>query len=283
MKAKWLGAVGVAVLMAAGFVAYRTLSRPQLTVASSQGTPRVALGSVDHSAFDALLQKYVDRQGMVAYARWKASETDTKALDDYLAQLAAVDLDQPASRPAEFAYWMNAYNALTIKGVLGVYPTGSIRDHASPVKFDPRLKQNLWFDLYLQAGDRKVNLTDIEHKILRPMGDPRVHFGLVCASRGCPPLRQRAFTPENVDAELDANARRFFQREDNFQAYEDTRTVHVTELLKWYAEDFGKTPVEGVRRLRKFFPDSEPLDWMEKDPVKIEYLTYDWSLNDQGS
>jgi hypothetical protein len=283
MNAKWPWALLLVVLIVAGFFAWRTFSRPQTTVGGDRAVAGIALDSIDHSAFDALLQKYVDRQGMVAYARWNADAGDVKALDDYLAHLASADPDQPASQPAQLAYWINAYNALTLKGMLGVYPTSSIRNHASPLKYDPRLKENLWFDLYLQAGSRKVNLTDIEHKILRPLGDPRIHFGLVCASRGCPPLRQRAYTPENVDAELDANARRFFSREENFQAYEDTHTVHVSELLKWFAEDFGKTPVDGVRSLRRFYPEPDTLTWMDKDPIQIVYLTYEWDLNDEGT
>lgn len=283
MNVRWLLALLLAGLIGSGLAAWRTLTRTQVTVGGNGTAARIALGDVDHSAFDALLQKYVDRQGLVAYARWKAEAADVQALDDYLAHLASADPEQAASRPAQLAYWINAYNALTLKGILGVYPTSSIRNHASPVKYDPRLKQNLWFDLYLQAGSRKVNLTEIEHQILRPMGDPRIHFGLVCASRGCPPLRQNAYTPANVEAELDANARRFFGREENFQAYEDTRTIHVSELLKWFAEDFGKTPADGVRSLRRFYPEPDTLTWIDREPLKIEYLTYEWDLNDQGN
>lgn len=269
----------LAVLLGAGLFAWRTLSRTRTTIGSDAST-RVALSAIDHTPFDGLLQKYVDAEGLVAYAKWKADAADVKALDDYLAHLASADPEQSASRGEELAYWINAYNALTLKGVLGVYPTTSIRKHASPVAYDPTLKENLWFDLYLQAGSRRVNLTAIEHDILRPL-DARVHFGLVCAARGCPPLRQHAYTTEGVEAELDANARRFFRREDSFQAYEDTRTVHVTELLKWYATDFGKTPAAGVRTLKRFYPDADSLGWIDQDPLKVEYLSYDWSLNDQ--
>jgi hypothetical protein len=273
----------IALLFAVGgFVAYRILTRPQMVVGGDSDVARVSLDAVDHSGYDALLQKYVSSKGLVAYTKWKATPADVQALDAYLASLAAVDLSQPASRPAELAYWLNAYNALTLKGVLGVYPTDSIRNHASALKYDPRLTVNLWYDLYLQAGDRKVNLTEIEHRILRLRGDPRVHFGLVCASRGCPPLWNHAFTSENVDQALDDIARRFFTSEDNFQAYPETRTVALTELFKWYAEDFGKTPAEQLHKLRPYLPDTETLGWIEDGPVKIEYLQYDWYINDQG-
>jgi hypothetical protein len=279
-------AIVVAALLAliAGLIGYRMFHRPTTVVGvSPTDVPRASLTAVDHSAFDALLQKYVDRQGFVAYAGWKADPGDVKALDDYLAQLGRVDLAAAASRAAQLAYWINAYNALTLKGVLGVYPTDSIRSHASALRYDPRLKVNLWYDLYLQAGDRQVNLTDIEHKILRPMGDPRIHFGLVCASRGCPPLRMRAYTADNVEAALDDNARRFFAREENFQADSENRSLHFSELLKWYDTDFGRTSEEVVQRVRPFLPEAETLDWLDRGGFRVEYdLRYEWDLNDQG-
>jgi hypothetical protein len=270
-------------LLLGGWLAHRVLNRSATVVGgATPQAPRVPLENIDHAPFDALLQKYVDREGLVAYAKWKANAGDLQLLDDYLAHLGLVDLAAPASQQAQLAYWINAYNAITLKGVLGLYPINSIKEHASSLKYDPRLKTNLWYDLYLKVGERTVNLTDIEHKILRPMGDPRIHFALVCASRGCPPLRNRAYTAENVDQALDDNARRFFRLEQNFIGDGEARTLSFSEMLGWYAEDFGKTPLELVRRVRPFLPEKE-VDWLDDRPIRVDYdLKYDWSLNDQG-
>jgi hypothetical protein len=92
---------------------------------------RPALAGVDHAALDALLQKHVDEHGMVAYAAWKANGRDVQALDDYLARLSCVDLGKPTFQAARLAFWINAYNALTLKGILREYPTSSIRNHTA--------------------------------------------------------------------------------------------------------------------------------------------------------
>src|SRR5262249_50767865 len=155
---------------------------------------RVDLDDVDHSAWDALLQKYVDDQGLVAYRRWKETPADLAALDRYLARLGAADVGAPADQAAQIAYWINAYNALTIKGILREYPTSSIRNHTAPVG-----GYNLWRDLLMEIDGRKYCLDDIEHATLRPLGEPRIHFALVCAAKGCPPLWNRAWTVSNLE------------------------------------------------------------------------------------
>ena len=109
------------------------------------GTARaVPLDRVDHSTWDRLLQKYVDRDGMVDYDSWKASEPDRGALKQYLATLSAADANTQTTRQGKLAYWINAYNALTVHGILDVYPTSSIRNHTAKV-----VGYNIWDDLLL--------------------------------------------------------------------------------------------------------------------------------------
>src|SRR5262249_25446652 len=107
------------------------------------GGARVPLTQVDHRPFGTLLQKYVDDRGRVAYRKWKANADDVQALDDYLAGLGTADLSQPATSETQVAYWVNAYNALTLKGILMKYPTRSIRDHT------PLVGYNIWKHLRL--------------------------------------------------------------------------------------------------------------------------------------
>ncbi|OAI49132.1 hypothetical protein AYO44_18590, partial [Planctomycetaceae bacterium SCGC AG-212-F19] len=252
-------------------------NRPRVVVDRPDGPyPRVALDEVDHSSWDALLQKYVDDRGLVAYRRWKDTPADVAALDRYLARLSAVFVDAPAERAAQIAYWINAYNALTIKGILREYPTSSIRNHTTPVG-----GYNLWRDFLLDIDGRKYALDDIEHSMLRPMGEPRIHFALVCAAKGCPPLWNRAWTAANLEDAFTASAKRFFARPTNFRADVANRTVFVSELFDWYGTDFAPTSIDQVRTLRPYMPMPEEVAWIDAGNVTVKYLTYDWSLNDQ--
>ncbi|MBY0525781.1 MAG: DUF547 domain-containing protein [Gemmataceae bacterium] len=268
-------AVGLAVLHA---------TRPRVKNAAA-GRKELALSDpskpvLDHGTFDALLKKYVDAEGMVAYRAWKANADDVKALDDYLARLGAVDLDLPAPREARLAFWINAYNALTLKGILQVYPTKSIRDHTPLVG-----GYNIWKDLLQEIDGRNYSLDDIEHQVLRKMDEPRIHFTLVCASKGCPPLRPEAYTAGRMEEQLRDNARRFFARPTNFRADEADRSVAITELLSpspWFGGDFAKTSPEVVRALRTYFPQPEKLGWLDAPDLIVDFLPYDWSLNDQA-
>ena len=238
---------------------------------------RPSLAEVEHQPFDTLLGKHVDDDGMVAYAQWKAKAGDLQMLDNYLSRLSCVDLSKPAPKTAQLAYWINAYNAVTIRGILREYPTSSIRNHTS------RLGYNIWKDLYLWVDGRNYSLDDIEHKLLRRMGEPRIHFALVCASKGCPPLANRAYAAAELDNQLKANAQRFFAKAANFRADAGSRTVYVSQLLKWYGTDFASSPVEQIRLLRPYFPAPENLSWMDSSNFSVRYLDYDWSLNDQQS
>ncbi|MCI0460108.1 MAG: DUF547 domain-containing protein [Gemmataceae bacterium] len=236
---------------------------------------RPSVGKVSHDAFDTLLQKYVDDHGMVTYARWKENTKDIAALDEYLESLSCVDLASPAATEERLAFWINAYNAVTLKGILREYPTTSIRNHTAKLA-----GYNIWKDLCLWVDGKEYSLEDIEHKVLRQMGEPRIHFALVCASRGCPPLANRAYTAAGLVEQLTANARRFFAQPTNFQT--DSRTVHVSQLLKWYGTDFAATPVEQLRLLRPYLPSAENLTWMDRGSFPVRYLDYDWALNDRS-
>lgn len=238
---------------------------------------RPSASALDHGSYDALLKKYVDEKGLVAYAQWRASAADVKALDDYFVKLGCVDLWKPTSKASLLAYWINAYNAVTIKGILREYPTTSIMNHASK-----NGGFNIWKDLQLWADGKPQSLDDIEHKILRKMGEPKIHFGLVCAARGCPPLANRAYTADNVDKTLVANAKQFFAQAKNLKLNATTRTVHLSQLFQWYGSDFAATPQQQVLAVRPYFPPQLDVDWLDKGPFSVQYLAYDWALNDQA-
>jgi hypothetical protein len=236
---------------------------------------RPSLAEVDHASFDALLRKYVDDKGLVAYTQWKANAADMQALDDYLVRVGCVDLSKKTTATNQIAYWINVYNALTIKGILREYPIKSIRDRAGRLG-----GYNIWKDLLLWVDNRNLSLDDIEHGILRTLGEPRIHSALVCGAKGCPPLAQQAYTPAELDQQLTRNSRRFFDRPESFHTDSNGGTVYLTPILKWYGTDFGATTEEQLQRIRPLLPTgAAPI--AGKPGVRVRYLDYDWNLNDQ--
>jgi hypothetical protein len=280
VRRQWKVATLLALLLAAGgLVACWALARPEVHVGGpSHASNQPSVAEIDHDAYERLLQNYVDDRGLVEYERWKATSVDVQVLDDYLASLGSVDLGKTASNEARVAFWINAYNALTLKGILREYPTSSIRNHTAEL-----IGYNIWKHLLLWVDKDNYSLDDIEHKILRKLGEPRIHFAIVCASIGCPPLADRAYTAQDLDKMLTANAVRFFAQPSNFRADPGQRAIRVSQLLKWYGTDFAPTPAEQMRMLRAYFPAPEAFDWIDASPITVEYLEYDWSLNDQKS
>jgi len=278
MRMKSWAAIGAGVLLLGGVALALHLTRERIDHRRGGGE-RVPLGRVDHSAYDALLQKYVDDQGLVAYRRWHDAAADREALSAYISRLGDVDLKAEAPREAQLAYWINAYNALTLEFILNKYPLGSIQEYVSEVPVPGKF--HVWRDVRLEVDGDWYTLDDMEHRVLRKqIGEPRIHFALVCASRGCPPLRNRAYTTADIDAQLTDNARRFFAQPTNFRAEPGDHTVHLSQLLGWYGGDFARTPAERARALRGYFP--EKLDWLDAPDLLVECdLPYDWRLNDQ--
>ncbi len=239
-------------------------------------TQQISLNDIDHSSFDTLLAKYVDEDGNVDYSAWKASKADRKSLNRYLQSLSRGSTTKPASSDAKLAFWINAYNAVTIEGILQEYPTTSIRNHTAKV-----FGYNIWQDLPLIVGDHQYSLEQIEHKILRKMNEPRIHFAIVCASIGCPRLRNEAYTPSRVDEQLADNARDFFSRRKNLQIDTASRTLKLSSILSWFDEDFGSTQAQQLQTIKPYLPkESQAL--VSRGDVSVSYLDYDWSLNDQA-
>lgn len=225
-----------------------------------------------HAPFDALLKSHV-KDGVVDYKGLKAREA---ALDAYLAVLDKTD---PASlkREERLALWINAYNAFTLKLILKHTPgIGSIKD------IPDRWNLEDW-----SVGGKRVSLDHIEHRILRKMGDPRIHFAIVCASKSCPDLVSEAYVPERLDAQLSAATRRFLA--DTQKGFRSGMkkgllggkkpVVHVSKILDWFGEDFGKTEGDRLSWIRPYLPDKEQAFLKEHPDPVLEDLDYDWSLN----
>lgn len=223
--------------------------------ADSPGT-----ATVDHAPFSELLGRHV-KGVSVDYAGLAKEEA---ALDAYLATLAAAPFDE-LSRDGKLALLINAYNAFTLKLILDHRPLDSIKDIPSGDRWDA---------VRWTVGGRTLSLTRIEHEELRAkFVEPRIHFAINCASVGCPPLRDEAYVPERIDAQLEAATR--FIHEDARWVDPDpaTRTARLTSLYLWYAGDFAQVAGSPLAFAARYRPELAEGAWA------VEHLDYDWSLN----
>ena len=235
----------------------------------------------DHSAFTDVLQEYVDEEGMVDYARLKASGD----LDAYLQQLAQTD---PSSldESEELAFWINAYNAQTIKLILDNYPVETIR-RITPVSV-PGTSVNIPgvndpFDLeFATIGGETYSLNDVEHGIIREeFSEPRIHFALVCAAMSCPKLRREAYTGAELDAQLEDQTTTFLHSEAKNQIPADDETIRLSKIFDWFGGDFGSSKAERQTFLAPYF-EGDVRQKLESGDYAIKFVDYDWTLNDQA-
>jgi hypothetical protein len=227
---------------------------------------------IDHSAWSAFLRKYLVAGDInrLHYARVTAE--DRQNLDSYIDGLRALPISR-YDRREQLAYWINLYNALTVRLVLDHYPVHSIRD----IDISPGLfASGPWDkDLIVVEGER-LSLNDIENRILRPIwNDARLHYVLNCAARGCPNLQPRAFAADDAERLLDQAARGFI----------NTRAVRVrhgklivSSIYDWFTEDFGGGETGVLDHLRRYA--LPPLASKLASFDKIDGTDYDWSLND---
>jgi hypothetical protein len=230
---------------------------------------------VDHAFWNGFLQRYV-RTGerginLVAYSR--VTQQDRQGLGDYIRRLERTPVLE-LSRPVQLAYWINLYNALTVKLVLDHYPVQTIKDiDISPGWFSV----GPWDKKLVTVEGKELSLNDIEHRILRPVWkDPRIHYGVNCASMGCPDLRRQAFTGENADRLLESGARRYINHPRG--ASVRNGELVVSSIYKWFTEDFGSGERDVIEHLKRF---AEPeLRRRLQGFTDIGGYRYDWSLND---
>ncbi len=237
---------------------------------------RVSIEKIDHSLWDKLLQSYVNEKGEVDYRGWAASAEAKRSLDVYLGLLSTADINQRSSKSSKLAFWINAYNAVTVKGILREYPTSSIKKHVSNFG-----GYNIWKDLGLLISDQAISLDNMEHSLLRKMSEPRIHFAIVCASHSCPRLLNRAYVPEKIDEQLALNAKNFFANRENFSYDPTRRSFKLSKILSWFGSDFGKNQAEQLKSIAPYLPTDSARQAALQNRIRVSYQSYDWSLNEQ--
>ncbi|WP_277236607.1 DUF547 domain-containing protein [Hymenobacter sp. YC55] len=252
-----------AVVLATGPI----IDRPALAAAGPTTAP--VAEPVDHSAFDKLLKKYVNDQGLVNYKAWK---NDQAAFNQYLALLSKNPPTASWSKAEQMAYWINAYNAYTIRLILDHYPVQSIKDIGTKIQIP--FVTTPWAAKFFTIGGTKMSLDNIEHGTLRKKyNDPRIHFALVCASISCPRLRNEAYTAAKLDSQLDEQGRDFLRNPNKNKP--GKTSAQLSKYFDWYKGDWtanGQTVVGWVNKYA-----ATKLD----NTAKISYLDYNWSLNEQ--
>lgn len=221
----------------------------------------MALGlKAESKLWNELLVDHVDSKGWVNY---KGFQKDEEKLDRYLEYLNATDIKGWTENRRK-AFWMNAYNAYTVKLILNHYPLKSIMD----IKVKDK---NAWEIPFAKVGGKVYTLNAIEHDILRPkFKDPRIHVGINCASYSCPPLANKAFTEKNVELQLEKLMKTFIN--DPLRNTMAKESIEISELFNWFKSDFTeKTSL--IDYLNKYSKTKI------SKTAKINYKKYNWSLN----
>jgi Protein of unknown function, DUF547 len=241
-----------------------------------------------HKAWEDLLKAHVKliNNGNASQVNYKGFVADRAKLDAYTNSLSAVPKAtfDGFSKPQQQAFLMNAYNAFTIVKILQRYPNiKSIRDFGNVIG-------NPWKDKFISLLGTTMTLDNIEHDTLRAAGvydDPRVHVAVVCASIGCPMLRNDAFTAEKLDAQLEDGMKRFLGDRSRNRYNKDSKSLEVSKIFEWYRKDFEKNhkgyaslEVTLAKYADQLADSAEDRAAVKGAKVPVKYLDYDWNLND---
>ena len=248
----------------------------------------------DYSSYADILKTYVNDSGMVNYKELKANR---KGLDAFVVSLGKLEpaVYKKWSTPERIAFWINAYNAITLRAIIDNYPIkgsgwGSLRYPKNSIRQIP----GVWKKLTFKIKGEKWTLEKIEHTALRGWyNEPRIHLALVCAAISCPPLRNEPFYASKLDEQFSDQTRKFLAQSKNFRIDRKNKIVYLSSIFKWFGKDFIKT--YGTRKgfanqntsqkavlnyMAKFLDEPES-KYLRYKKYKVKYIEYKWSLNKQ--
>lgn len=220
----------------------------------------------EHKLWDELTKSHVTTNGFVNY---KGFINDSVKLNRYLDLLSANHPNDTWSSNERKAYWINAYNAFTIKLIVDNYPMKTIKDLGGSI-----YKVNTPWDIkFIKIGEEEYDLNNIEHGILRDQWkDPRIHAAVNCASVSCPALMKGAYTANKLETQLDSQMKRFILDGSKNSISKDK--VKLSKIFKWFTGDFKSVSADVISYINKFS------DVQVSEDVEIDYFDYDWNLND---
>ena len=245
--------------------------------------------------YAAVLKNYVNNKGKVNYKKLKAQ---SQKLESFVATMDKLDPNNYSkwNDKEKIAFWLNAYNAFTLKAIVNNYP---IKSNFFKSMYYPKnsIRQipGVWDKITFKVMGKDYTLEQIEHKILREeFKEPRIHMAMVCAAMGCPSLRNEPYIAKKLDQQLDGQSRKFLANPEKFRFDSKKRVLHISPIFKWFADDFVKTKAKKKPSTRYSNKEAAILEFVSsysnkdhaffdpsKKAVRIKYLDYDWSLNEQ--
>jgi Protein of unknown function, DUF547 len=237
----------------------------------------------NHTLYNKVLQQFV-KNGQVDYAELKKNP---QPLERYLFKINRVDKQQfnKWQKNQQLALLINLYNAATLKLIIDNYPVTSIKKIGTVFK-------GPWDQPVVKLFDTTITLNHLEHQIIRKRyNEPRIHLALVCAAKGCPPLRNEAYIAEKLDEQLNDQTKQFLSNRLNFKINRQAKVVYLSPIFKWYGNDFrlSHTPEKGYNGLNKtdqavvnfcsLYLSASEQKFLSAGDYSIKFLNYDWSLN----
>ncbi len=251
-------------------------------------------GILDIQAYQRVLMSRVDNEGQVDYRNLKAEPQNLTAFLDSVAALSPLTYEAWLD-PEKIAFWINVYNACTLKVIVDHYPIRS--SFLSSLRFPKnsiRQISGVWNKLPFSVMGQNVTLDFIEHSILRrQFREPGIHMALVCAARSCPRLRQEAYSGNRLQNQLIEQARDFLSQPQNFAMDQIREEIHVSEIFKWYKQDYAfrsgpEISIPGLNSeesaimayISRFIP-AGGAEYLLQGNYKVKYRKYDWTLNER--
>jgi len=251
---RWISAFLLVVILVACSTTPRTF----------QPADPIAPDQVSHQAWDRIVQAHV-RDGQVDYPAIQ----DGSLFDVYLAELDRIDPAKLPTREHQLAFWINAYNAFAVKGIL---------DHYSPMTLWGRYRYFIGRDYHVGGG--AINLYDLERQVLiEQFHEPRMHFAIVCASTSCPKLQPWAYQPDQLDQQLHRVARAFINDLTRNRFDRQQKVASLSMIFHWFEKDFSEAAGSVSAYIARYVDDPELAKELAQPGYRIEYLEYDWSLN----
>lgn len=250
---------------------------------------------LSYADYAQVLASHVDNKGLVNY---KDLMAHPELLNRFVGQIATLKPPVYYAWPEKekIAFWINVYNALTLKSIIDNYPIKTSGGLISSLRFPKnsiRQIPGVWDKATHTVMDKPMTLDGIEHQVLRKQfKEPRIHMALVCAAKGCPPLRNEPYTGARLDAQLDDQAKIFFANPEKFRIDRNAKKVYLSMIFKWFGADFKEAyptgdfqkQEAGVRPVLQFASQHlspQDADYLKSGDYKISYLNYDWALNEQ--
>lgn len=231
----------------------------------TQGAP--VAPEIDYADWNTILATYINAEGRFDYSGLMGNEVHTALFEQMIQQVASATVSH-WEEDDQLAFWINAYNVLTVKGIMDNFPLESV------------LGVTGFFDgVYYQAGGESLTLNDIENERIRAVfNEPRIHFAVNCASMGCPPLRVEAFEGAMLENQLEEQTMLFIQRTTRIDS--NTMEIHISKLFEWFNGDFeSEMEGGGVRMFLSRYLDIEERAALTNEENRLVYEEYDWTLN----